>query len=180
MSQFFRIGLLLILTNLVLGQTIQFSVNVASSLDATKDQDMSFQTVPAGSGLQEINLGDSGMGVFAITGDEDLDVIVTMTAPSELTHTGASTDVISLTLTFAYANRGENDINHAIEVTGGTARFRMKERSSGPAGPPPTPRSNAYTATQTTAYIYVYGSMNVGVVDAGSYSGTVDLSVTYD
>ena len=161
-------------------QTIQFSVHVASTLDATKDQDLDFQTITAGSGLNEINLGDSGMGVFAIAGNPELDVIVTMSAPANLTHTGASSDVIPFTMNFAYANRGENDINQAVAVSGTTARFQMLQRESGPAGAPPTPPSNAHTPAQTTAYIYVYGSMNVGMIDAGAYTGTVELYVTYD
>jgi len=161
-------------------QTIQFSVHVASSLNATKDQDMDFATVLSGSGVSQINLGDSGMGVFAITGNEELDVIVTMTAPANLTHTGSSSDVIPFTMNFAYANHGANDINQAVEVTGTTARFQMRERESGPAGVPPTPPSAYHTPATTTAYIYIYGSMNVGVIDAGSYTGTVELSVIYD
>jgi len=162
------------------GQTIQFSLHVSSTLDATNESDMEFETILSGSGLAEINLGDNGMGVFGITGDDDLDVIVTMTAPANLTHDGASPDVIPFTLKFAYANRGVNDVNQAVEVVGTTARFQIRERESGPAGAPPTPPSAFHTPSQSTAYIYIYGSMNVGSIDAGSYSGNVDLSVIYD
>ncbi len=175
-----RFAFLFLIVMGVHAQTIQFSVHVASSLNASKDQDMDFQTVISGSGLQEINLGDAGMGVFAITGNEEMDVIVTMTAPVSLTHTGVSSDVIPFTLKFAYANKGVNDVNQAVEVIGSSVRFQLKERVSGPPGAPPTPPSNAHTANQVTAYIYIYGSMNVGIIDAGSYSGTVNLSVTYD
>jgi len=164
----------------VQGQTIQFSLHVASSLDATKDQDMDFETIVAGTGIHDINLGDTGMGVFAITGDDDLDVIVSMIPPANLANTGISGDVIPFTLKFAYANRGSNDINQAIEVNGGTARFQIRQRTGGPAGAPPTPPSNNYTPSQSTAYIYVYGSLNVGSVDAGTYAGIVQLSVIYD
>ncbi|NQV15367.1 hypothetical protein HQ531_07905 [bacterium] len=161
-------------------QTIQFSIHVSSTLDATKDQDMDFATLIAGSGITQINLGDSGMGVFAITGNEELDVIINLTAPANLTHTGASPDVIPFTLEFAYANKGANDVNQAVVVTGGSARFQLRERVSGPAGAPPTPPSAHHTPAQATAYIYIYGSMNVGFIDAGGYTGNVDLSVTYD
>lgn len=173
-------GLLLCAFSAGLGQTIQFSLNVSSTLDATTESDMAFETILSGSGLTEINLGDAGMGVFGITGDADLDVIVTMTAPANLTHDGASLDVIPFSLNFAYANRGVNDVNQAIEVVGSTARFQIRQRESGPAGAPPTPPSGFHTPSQSTAYIYIYGSMNVGSIDAGSYSGSVDLSVIYD
>ena len=36
------------------------------------------------------------------------------------------------------------------------------------------------TDAEATAYLYIYGSMDVGVIDAGAYTGDVDLSVTYD
>ncbi|MBL7027964.1 MAG: hypothetical protein ISR88_05990 [Candidatus Marinimicrobia bacterium] len=159
---------------------IQFSLHVSSSLDATKDQDMQFETIIAGTGLTQINLGDAGMGVFGITGDDDLDVIVSMSAPANLTHDGVSSDVIPFTLKFAYANRGVNDVNQAVEVIGTSARFQIRQRESGPAGAPPTPPSAFHTPNQSTAYIYIYGSMNVGFIDAGSYSGDVDLTVIYD
>ena len=162
------------------GQTIQFSLHVSSTLDATNESDMQFETILSGSGLSEINLGDSGMGVFGITGDDDLDVIVTMTAPANLTHDGASPDVIPFTLKFAYANKGVNDVNQAVEVNSSSVRFQIRNRESGPAGAPPTPPSGFHTPSQSTAYIYIYGSMTVGSIDAGSYSGSVDLSVIYD
>ena len=82
-------------------QSIKFSVHVASSLNATKDQDMDFGLVASGEGQIDITLGSSGMGVFAITGNEELDVIVTLTAPANLTNIGASSDVIPFGLYFA-------------------------------------------------------------------------------
>ncbi|MCF7826365.1 MAG: hypothetical protein K9M55_09015 [Candidatus Marinimicrobia bacterium] len=177
-------GLLMIgLTSQLGAQVIQFSVHVSSALTATKDQDMTFGEVFAGVGPVEINLGDPGMGVFAITGNEDMDVLVELTPPigDELTHTGVSSDVIPFTLKFAYANRGANDVNQAVVVSSGTtARFQLRQRESGPPGKPPTPPSSLYTETQTTAYVYIYGSMTVGSIDAGSYTGNVDITVTYD
>ncbi|MCF7808002.1 MAG: DUF4402 domain-containing protein [Candidatus Marinimicrobia bacterium] len=171
---------LAILVNSTLAQVITFSVHVSSSLNATKDQDMDFGTIISGTGLTEINLGDAGMGVFAITGNEEMDVIVTLTAPANLIHTGASSDVIPFTLNFAYANKGVNDINQAVTSTGGTARFQMRERESGPAGAPPTPPSSHHTPAEATAYLYIYGTLNVGNIDAGTYSADVDLEVIYD
>jgi len=174
------LGTQLGLPSLASAQTIQFSVYVASSLDATKDQDLDMGEVISGSGYTEVLLGDPGMGVFSITGNEELDVIVTMVSPTKLTHTGASADEIAFTLNFAYANKNANNVNDAIVASGGTARFKMKERSSGPAGAPPTPPSGTHTPQEATAYIYIYGNMTVGDIEPGTYTGDVDLSVTYD
>ena len=167
--------ILLGMTGYVNAQVIQFSVHVSSALTATKNQDMTFSEVFAGTGEVTINLGDPGMGIFEITGNEDMDVLIELTPPlnNELTHTGISSDVIPFTLKFAYANRGQNDINQAVVVTSGTtARFQLRQRESGPAGKPPTPPSAAYTETEATAYVYIYGSMIVNSIDGGNYTGT--------
>ncbi len=174
------IALILPMLAQLAAQAIQFSVYVESELNATKQQDLDFQTVVAGQGLTPINLGDPGMGVFSITGNQELDVIVTLDAPTQLTHTGASSDVITFTLQFAYANQGENDINDAILVAGSSTRFPLLNRTTGPANRPPTPPHSNYTPTESTAYIYLYGSMDVGTIDPGEYSGTVTLTVEYD
>jgi hypothetical protein len=161
------------------GQTINFSVHVASSLDATKDADMAFPQVMAGDGITAIGLGDGGMVIFAISGNEELDVEVTLVAPTNLVHVSYPAQTMPLNLTFAYANYGVNDINQAKTATGNTARFQMKERQSGPAGAPPTPPSSGHTPQIVTAYLYVYGTIDVGMIASGAYSGTVDLYVQY-
>lgn len=176
----FWIGMMIVFQSIAISQTIQFSVHVASTLDATKDQDLDLGMAISGSGITNVNLGDPGMGIFSITGNEELDIIVTLTAPANLIHTGASTDVIPFTLEFAYANRGVNDVNQAIAGTGGIARFQMRGRDSGPAGAPPTPPSAHHTPQDATAYIYIYGSMDVQAIDPGTYTGNVDIDITYD
>ncbi|MBT4992971.1 MAG: hypothetical protein HOM93_06095 [Candidatus Marinimicrobia bacterium] len=181
-SQYF-LSLVLLLIALTIqplsGQTINFSVHVASSLDATKDADMAFPQVFAGDGITAVGLGDGGMGVFAISGNEELDVEVTLVAPTDLVHITYPAQKMPLTLQFAYANHGVNDINQAVTAVGNTARFQMRERDSGPAGAPPTPPSNAHTPQIVTAYLYIFGNIDVGMIASGSYSGTVDLYVQY-
>ena len=174
-------GLLITTAAPLQGQAIQFSLFVSSALDATKQQDLNFDEIFSGAGNVQINLGDAGMGVFSITGNKEMDIIVTLSAPAVLTNTGPSTDTIPFTLEFAYANQGADDIFDAIVGTGGTARFPILRRAGGsPPGPPPTPENAGYTPADATAYIYIYGSMTVGNVDAGVYSGTVTLTVEYD
>lgn len=179
---FLLLGGLIVLSSpqWLIAQTIQFSIHVSSNLNATVDQEMSFGELIAGSGTNDINLGDPGMGIFAITGNEEMDIIVTMTPPANLTHTGISTDVIPFTLNYAYANKGANDVNQAVVASGNSARFQMLGRTSGPAGAPPTPPSSDHTPQETTAYLYVYGSLTVGSIDAGTYSGMVTIDVAYD
>ena len=161
-------------------QTINFSIHVASSLDATKDADMTFPQVFAGDGITAISLGDGGMGVFAISGNAELDVEVTLVADAQLVHTLYPAQTMPLTLQFAYANQGVNDINQAVTVTGSTARFQLKERSGGPAGAPPTPPSATHTPEIVTAYLYLFGTIDVQQIASGSYGGNVELYVSYN
>lgn len=162
------------------GQAINFSIHVSSSLDATKDADMTFPQVFAGDGLTVIGLGDGGMGVFAISGNAELDVEVTLDAPANLVHNSYPSQTMPLTLQFAYANTGVNDVNQAKTVTGNTARFQLKERTSGPAGPPPTPPNASHTPEIVTAYLYLFGTIDVQQIASGNYGGTVNLYVQYN
>lgn len=162
------------------GQSINFSIHVASSLDATKDADMTFPQVFAGDGITAIGLGDGGMGVFAISGNAELDVEVTLVAPANLVHTLYPAQTMPLTLQFAYANHGVNDINQATTVSGSTARFQLKERAGGPAGAPPTPPSATHTPEIVTAYLYLFGTIDVQQIASGNYGGNVELYVQYN
>ena len=181
MYKFLKIALIFTVPVVGFSQTIQFSVYVQDELVANQESDMDFASVVAGQGLTQINIGDQGMGVFSVTGNEDLDVIVTLTPPTgnQLTQM-TETDVIPFTLEWAYANHGENNINDAVYVTGNSARFRMKARGSGPPGPPPNPQRSNYTPKDATAYIYIFGSIDVGNIAPGHYTGTVTLTVEYD
>jgi len=175
------IVMLLILSAVpVAAQSINFSIHVSSALDATKDADMTFPQVFAGDGLTAIGLGDGGMGVFAITGNAELDVEVTLVAPSDLVHTQYPAQKMPLTLQFAYANTGINDFNLAKTVAGHTARFQLRERTGGPAGAPPTPPNASHTPEIVTAYLYLFGTIDVGQIASGNYGGTVNLYVQYN
>jgi len=183
MSRYLKIVFLILIPALGYPQTIQFSIYVEDELTASQESDMQFDQVVSGQGLTQINPGDAGMGVFSITGNEDLDVIVTLDAPAQLTNTTSPSDIIPITeFSWAYQNNGAGmyNINRAKIVPGNSARFQMKERTGGPPGPPPTPQRSNYTPTDVTAYIFVFGAIDVGDVPTGLYAGTVTLTVEYD
>jgi len=174
-----------LLLTLSTSQTIQFSVYVESELTATNESDFSFGSFNlSGDGLVTVALGDLGMGKLSIAGNSDLDVIVSLDVPATLTHTGASSNAIPITLQFAYANNNIDDYSSATIVSSGTtARFKIKARNSGepPSAPPdPSIRKSATISADATAYIYIFGTCTINSIDLGTYTGTVTLSVNYD
>ena len=153
-------------------------------------EDLEFGTVIQGEGLKNVNLINSK--VLMIEGVKYLDVIVDITADNHLflsgdiACNGGNTNCIPFELQAAYANQGDNDTNEAIlmQVASNvaTAQFPILARGNLPPGPPPTPVYEGYNPAlyNETAYLYIYGSLNVGNVDAGSYSGNITITITYD
>ena len=177
-----QLVILFSLITLAYPQVIQFSIYVDSELTATTEQDLNFgDFIITGQGLTEVNLGDSNMGKFRITGNEEMDIIVTMTAPGNLTRQDGGTDVIPLTLNLAYNNKGVDDSAQAVTIVGSTVRIPMKARVGGrPAGPPPTPPHSGYIPAEVDVFLYIFGDINVGSVAAGSYTATVSITIEYD
>lgn len=153
--------------------------------------DLDFGQVVAKSGQNSIDINNSK--ILTIMGVEYLDVLVELSAENSLLLNGNSGNLgdsqksIPFTLEAAYANSngipkiGEAKfINLANNHT--VVRFPLLERQNQPPGPPPPPPTNAFNQSQVeeTAYLYLFGSINVGDVDAGSYSGEITITINYD
>lgn len=123
-----------------------------------------------------INLSDPDIAVIPITGVEYLDVLVTVDLPDFLENNG---DQVAVNLNMAYANRGADNVLDAVTFTNSTI-FRIRSRDDGPPRPPPTPDYDGYDPPMETAYIYIYGTITVGNVSAGLYTGDVMIYVEYD
>lgn len=152
-------------------------------------EDLSFGLVIQNEGLKTIDLIDSK--VIMIEGVKYLDVIVDIQADNFLylngdTGCADSSCRMPFSLQAAYANRGTNNPNQAIlmQVSSNiaSAQFPILARQNLPPGPPPTPDNEGYNPAlyNETVYLYIYGSLNVGNINAGSYSGTVTITVSYD
>ncbi|MCF7803338.1 MAG: hypothetical protein K9N57_04040 [Candidatus Marinimicrobia bacterium] len=182
MPKILRIILIILIPTLAYPQTIQFSIYVEDEATASQVRDMDFGQIVAGQGPIDINPGDGNVGVFKISGKPDQDVIVTMDFPDSLTHESNSGKSIPLNLGWAYQNNGASGPDYSFSsatiVPGDIARFRMKKQSGGPPGPPPNPRSSSQS--DVDAFVFVYGTMYVGDVNPGWYTGTVTLTVEYD
>lgn len=153
-------------------------------------EDIEFGTLIQNDGITAVTIDDAK--IFTIEGVKYLDIIVDITADEFLLKDGnlsCSTNPscrIPFTLEASYANRGMQSVGQAIGFTvlGTTAseQFPIKYRGNAPPGPPPTPVFEGYdpSAFNETAYLYIYGSVNVGNIDAGSYTGMINISISYD
>ena len=129
---------------------------------------------------------------MTLEGVKYLDVLVDITADNYLLlngDLGCETDPscrIPFTLEAAYANRGNNNVNESVNITVlsnvASAQFQILQRTNGPPGPPPTPVYEGYDPSifNETAYLYIYGSINIGNVDAGSYNSSISVTINYD
>ncbi|WP_138430342.1 hypothetical protein [Fodinibius saliphilus] len=166
--------------------------NYTLTVGELNNNDLEYGQIISGSGLHSIDINNAK--VLTISGVQYLDVIVEVTGANSLYlngnpgHTGDSQKSIPFTLKAAYANsKGTPTIGQAKFITSITnnsfiKQFPILERQHQPPGPPPTPPTNAFDQSQVeeTAYLYLYGDINVGNVDAGNYSSTIDVTVNYD
>jgi len=168
-----------------------FSSNYTVSItELIPAEDLAFGMVIQNEGLKSIDLLDAK--VLMIEGVKYLDVIVDITADNylyldnDVSCNGTNSNCIPFTLQAAYANRGNNNTNQAVlmQVASNvaSAQFPILARGNRPPGPPPTPVFEGYNPAlfNETAYLYLYGSINVGNVNAGTYSGQITVTVTYD
>lgn len=169
------------------GDYYNYSLSVA---EQNPGEDFEFGTLISGSGTN--NIGISNALVLTITGVKYLDIFLTITADSKLllnANPACASDPscsIPFTLEAAYANRGSDNIGQArlinVAANSGTAQFPVRYRTSAPPSPPPTPVYEGYDPSiyNETAYLYLYGSLNIGTVDAGNYSAEIDITIIYD
>jgi hypothetical protein len=165
----------------------KYSVNLS---ELNMGEELTFGQVAKNEGLKSIDILESK--VMLIEGIKYLDVLVDVDAGdflylgTDISCNESNTNCIPFTLKAAYTNRGTNDPSQAtlMQVTSNfaTAQFPILARQNTPPGPPPTPDYEGYDPTlfNETAYLYIYGSLNVGDVNAGDYSGEITITVTYD
>lgn len=149
--------------------------------------ELDFGTVLSGQGLVEIDLNSDDAAVIAIEGVRYLDVFVALDPPTHLWLDGVQTTdedkQIPFTLQGGYANQGEGNTGPGFRqpFSGTSARFPIFRRGSGPPGPPPTPPHSGYVPPRETAYLFLYGNINVPTsLQAGNYAADILITVEYD
>ncbi len=165
--------------------------NDTLELNFVSVEELDFGSRISGEGTVSISLDNQENGLVVpleIIGIAYLDVTVTIPTTIELVQqdTGPNDpDVMTLNVRMAYSNRGiegEDFARSAAVVVPpgmGSVTFQVQRRPGGPPGPPPTPPHAGYTPPTGTAYIYIYGDLEVGPVGAGTYLGDIDIHVQY-
>lgn len=178
----------------IIAQEIDFSSygNYTITLENISMGDLQFQgPILINGGIYQVELIDGY--VLGILGVKYLDVGVEISGEGELylngnpENSGDPQKSIPFTLKAAYANRGQNNISDAqfIPVSSGNlgdARFPILSRQQQPPGPPPPPPTGEFNQAlvEETAYLYLYGEIDVGNVDAGLYTGNITVTVEYE
>lgn len=181
-------------TQSIFAQEIDFSSygNYTITLENISMGDLQFQgPILVDGGIYQVELIDGY--VLGILGVKYLDVGVEISGEGELyldgnpENSGDPQKSIPFTLKAAYANRGQNNISDAqfIPISSGNlgnARFPILSRQQQPPGPPPPPPTGEFNQAlvEETAYLYLYGEINVGNVDAGLYTGNITVTVEYE
>ncbi len=165
--------LLLSVASVANAQFLRLTFDIESELEAEEVSSLYFGEVVPNAGVIRIPLGDPRMGTYAISGPQNLMVDMSIDIPDYLEMEGEEEFRVPMTLEVAYANRNINDVSHAIPAAGGIARFPLREDA-------PVQASPDVPAPSATAFIYVYGEIEVGDIPTGHYEAEVFLGVEYE
>ncbi len=169
--------LLLVLPLGVKAQMLALNTEAAADITVTvlSDGILDYGNVFQNQGLVQIQLMDPGTEVISIEGDFNKSVTVTITPPAGLRLDASNS--LPFTLGAAYANNEVNNKGDATLFSGNTATFEIREGG----GPPPGGgRGGGGGPPTTTAYVFIFGDINVGNVNAGAYSGIINVFVEYE
>lgn len=149
------------------GQFLIVEIEVEPETNTQVEQALNFGQVISNAGLVQINIGDPNMGVFSIYSVRTSRMLVSLETPDFLEHPELDAR-IPIDLQLAYVNFGVNDFRLAQPLLD-------SEREIVIENPPNQPN-----AEWSSAYLYVYGSIDIGNVPNGSYLGDVLMSVEFE
>ncbi len=147
----------------------------------------------SGEGQVSILLSDNEAVPIEIEGIAYLDVTVTLELPDgnflllegDIDNQNDPNKRLPIDIKMAYYNRGQEGISEdaakleAIEVVGNMVTFQIRRRPGGPPGPPPVPPHAGYVPPTAKAYLFIFGNLAVGNVNAGPYSTLINIHVEY-
>lgn len=163
------IFLLLFLPGLAAAQFLNIQLDVEPEVETIVEQPLDFGQLVTNSGRQAINIGDVNMGVFKLRTLRTQQLILQLETDSELIHSDSGVQqTIPIELQASYTNNGVNDYRTSTP-------FGENMQDVVIEGTPENPQT-----TWSGMYIYVYGSIEIGNVPAGTYQGEIVLTVIYE
>lgn len=150
-------------------QFLNIQIDVEPEVETTVEQSLDFGQVITGAGLQFIPPGSPNMGIFKIRGLRTQRLIIQIDADEELLHSNPDIlDRIPVNLQATYTNFGIEDFELS-EPLNDISRSIVLES---PLGNP--------SAAWSSIFVYIYGSVDIGNVRDGVYTGNVVLTVIYE
>ncbi len=171
------------------GFSSQYSPNgsYSTSIIDLGDGTLDFDKLLNDQGVVNIGILDNETLEFELSGVKYLDLFVTVNADANMELLGCASEScrIPFTLGASFTNRGVNSKAQATEIfidmsNNGDVVFPIRYRGNLPPGPPPTPFYEGFIPETEKAYLYIYGSIDVGIKDSGIYSGDITITVNYD
>lgn len=148
---------------------MNIQIDIDPQIDTTVEQSLNFGQVVTGSGPVSINLGDSNMGIFKISALRSQRLLISLEHSSELRSVSSSNSAtIPFDIEASFTDFGVNDYRQSSPLSSPLEEVFIE-------GPPANPN-----ATWSSAYIYVYGSLDIGNIPNDIYVGEVQLTIVYE
>lgn len=148
-------------------QFIDVNLRLEPQIIAAVERPIRFGTVISGSGLRRVELGEQDMGIFVVEGLNGQEILVQINSSEQLISDPNDPDapMIPIDLNIRNGKYLDNPFDSdLINLNTPTVLSIDNPESDAPTG---------------RTFFYVYGSINVGIIPAGTYTGSVVLNVSY-
>jgi hypothetical protein len=150
-------------------QSLSIQLAVEPEVETLVDQSLDFGQLIAGTGIQQIPLGSPYMGVFQVRALNAQRLILSLDATDELLHEElGQLAAIPVNLQASFTSNSVDDYRQSTPMNSLFESVVLE-------GPPQNP-----DAVWSRIYLYIYGSINLGLVPPGVYRGEVVLTVIYE
>ena len=158
-------------TSNLAAQFINLRLTVEPELRATVVQPLDFGTQITNSGRTTIELGDANMGIFSVRAYHTQNIYIDLQYPDALENNeaGIAAD-IPLVLGMSFNNTGTENPQNSTPLPLNEGLVSITQNT--------TPETEADVWKQM--YIYVYGSIVIGNIPNGIYTGDIILNLDYD
>lgn len=148
-------------------QFLNMQIEVDPEVEIMVERPLNFGQIIANTGLVQIDLGHPGMGIFAIRAIRTQRMLLSLRQSGHLDHPDLD-EQIPVELMLAYNDFGVNDFRESKPVDSDFEEIVLQPSPENP------------DSTWSTAYLYVFGNINVANIPAGMYTGDAVLHIEYE